>query len=333
MKLLKYSTTVLLLILLAACSTNEDEFPFPLDTILESNGAYLRILEVESAGFDILDLENAAYIITGEVFDKENGDLFESLEFYVSYRSADGATIEETAQPIKTYSASDFTRGGENNLPQNRIVISIDEVLEPLGLTTDDLLIGDRFRVRWDLNLSTGETFSADDASSVITGGAFFSSPYLANVGVVAAIPEDQFVGTYNFNQDEVSGSVAGAFANGWILEGAQTFSADITVDPDNTLNGRVFNATPLAEFGVAGQTYPFAINLANDPANNSVTLTGTVGTGLTCGIGIEYGPASGNAGDFDINDDSEFTLVIRENINSDCAINPQDIPFTVTKN
>lgn len=333
MKLLKYITTVVLLISLAGCSVNEENFPVPLDEVLNNNGAYLRILSVESAGFDILDLENAAYIIDAEVFDREEGDLLENVEFYVSYTSADGQTIAETSEPVKTYSASEFTRGGQNNLPQATITISIDDVLGPLGLTRDDLLIGDTFRVRWDLNLTDGRTFSADDASTVITGGAFFSSPYLANVNVVAAIPQDQFVGSYTLTQDVPSASVAGAFANGWILEGSQTFTVDITVDPNNTLNGRVFTATPLAEFGVGSQTYPFAVALANDPADNTVTLTGSVATGLTCGIGIQYGPGADNQGSFDISDDSQYTLVIQENINSDCGLNPQDIPFSVVAN
>lgn len=333
MKLLKYITTVVLLISLAGCSVNEENFPVPLDEVLNNNGAYLRILSVESAGFDILDLENAAYIIEAEVFDKQEGDLLESVEFYVSYTSADGQTIAETSEPVKIYSASEFTRGGQNNLPQATIMISIEDVLGPLGLTRDNLLIGDTFRVRWDLNLTDGRTFTAKDASTVITGGAFFSSPYLANVNVVAAIPEDQFVGSYTLTQDMPSSSVAGAFANGWILEGAQTFSVDITVDPDNTLNGRIFTATPLAEFGVAAQSYPFAVALANDPADNTVTLTGSVGTGLTCGIGISYGPGADNRGGFDIADDSEFTLVIRENINSDCGLGAIDIPFSAVAN
>lgn len=331
MKLFKHAITVVLLISMAACSVNEDKFPFPLDTILESNGAYLRILDVESAGFDILDLENAAYIFTGEVFDKENGDLLESVEFYVSYTSADGTTIEETAQPIKTYSASDFTRGGVNNLPQTRVVIGIEEVLGPLGLTRDDLLIGDRFRVRWDLNLTTGETFSANDANPVVTGGAFFSSPYLANVGVVAAIPEDQFVGTYQFTQLN-PGSTGALFGIPQVYESMQ-FEADITVDPNNTLNGRVFQAAYLAAFGAAPHDNRIEIALANDPADNSVTLAGYFGSGLSCG-GPELGldRESEQISQFDIADDSEFLMVIQENPLGGCGGTPTDVRFQVVK-
>lgn len=331
MKLLKYITTVVLLISLAGCSVNEENFPVPLDEVLNSNGAYLRINSVESAGFDILDLENAAYVFNGEVFDREQGDLLESVEFYVSYTSTDGQTIAETSEPVKTYTASDFTRGGPNNLPQANITISIDDVLGPLGLTRDDLQIGDSFRLRWDLNLTDGRTFSAEDASTVITGGAFFSSPYLANVGVVAAIPQDQFVGTYQFTQ--LNPSSLGPVFGVPNVYSAMQFEAEITVDPNNTLNGRVFQEAYLAAFGAAAHGNSITISLANDTAENSVTLASFFGSGLSCGgpeLGL--GPESEQISQFDLADDSEFLMVIQENPLAGCGGTPTDVRFEVVK-
>lgn len=329
MKLLKYITTVVLLISLAGCSVNEENFPVPLDEVLNNNGAYLRILSVESAGFDILDLENAAYVIETEVFDREEGDLFESVEFYVSYTSSDGQTIAETSEPVKTYTAGDFTRGGVNNLPQATITIAIDDVLGPLGLTSDDILIGDLFRVRWDLNLTDGRTFSADDASTVITGGAFFSSPYLANVNVVAAIPQDQFVGSYSITQNEPG--------FGPLVYEAETIDIELTVDPNNTLNGRTYSAEYLASLGfaVGPETHSIAIALANDSADNSVTLTANVGSGLACAGGPEIvlGPEEENISGFDINDDSQFVLGVTDNALAACGGSPAQISFDAVAN
>ena len=333
MKLLKYLTIVVLLVGLAACSVNEENFPVNLDEVVNNNGAYMRVLSVESAGFDILDLDNAAYIFTAELFDREDGDLVENVDFYVDFTSADGTQLEEVG-PFKTYTRADFTREGSRNLPRNTFTITIDEVLQATGVQQADLLIGDRFRVRWVINLSDGRSFSVDDTGPDISGGSFFRSPYIASVNVVAAIPQDEFVGSYTFSQQGSSNSVAGAFAAGWLWNGAQEFSTDISVDPDNTLNGRTFTATPLAEFGVGSQDYIFNVALANEPENNTVTLDGSVGTGLACSaLGIAYGGAPGGSGDFDVNDDSEFTLVVRENINEDCGLDAEDRPFTVTKN
>lgn len=332
MKLLKYLTIVVLLVGLAACSVNEENFPVNLDEVVNNNGAYMRVIGVESAGFDILDLDNAAYIFTAELFDREEGDLVENVEFFVDFTSADGTQLEEVG-PFKTYTPSDFTREGSRNLLRNTFTITIGEVLQATGVQQEDLLIGDRFRVRWVINLTDGRSFSVDDTGPDISGGSFFRSPYIASVNVVAAIPQDEFVGSYTFFQQSSSGSVAGAFAAGWIWNGAQEFSTDISVNPDNTLNGRMFTATPLAEFGVGAQDYEFDVALANQPENNTVTLVSSVGTGLACSaLGIAYGNAGDGAGDFDETDDSEFTLVVRENINEDCGLDPDDISFTVTK-
>ena len=333
MKLLKYLTIVVLLVGLAACSVNEENFPVNLDEVVNNNGAYMRVLGVESAGFDILDLDNAAYIFTAELFDREDGDLVENVEFFVDFTPAGGSSMDEVG-PFKTYSRADFTREGSRNLPRNTFTITIDEVLQATGLQQDDLLIGDRFRIRWAINLTDGRSFSVEDTGPDISGGSFFRSPYIASVNVVAAIPQDQFVGSYTFFQQSSSGSVAGAFAAGWLWNGAQEFSTDISVDPDNTLNGRTFTATPLAEFGVGSQNYFFNVALANEPEDNTITLQSSVGTGLACSaLGIAYGSAGDGAGDFNVEDDSEFTLVVRENINGDCGLEPDDISFTVTKN
>lgn len=336
MKLLKYTLTVVLLISIAACSVNEENFPIDLDAVLNNNGAYLRIVDVESAGFDILDLDNAEFSFFGELFDVEEGELVESVEFFINYRSAatGGPELPETTSPLKVYERSQFTRGGSRDLPQSNFTITIDEALNALDLERDDLLIGDRFQVRWVINLQDGRSFSVNDASPDITGGAFFNSPYLANVFVVAAIPQDEFVGTYTFTQQEAApgGTPTADFFGPWLFNGAQSFEATISIDPANDLNGRVFAATP---YGIDPEReYRFTIALANDPADNSVTLASNVTTGWACSaIGIFYGPGSGNAGDFDVNDDSEFELVVKENAGSDCSRDAVDIDFTVTKN
>ena len=339
MKLLKYLTIVVLLVGLAACSVNEENFPVNLDEVVNNNGAYMRVLGVESAGFDILDLGNAAYIFTAELYDREEGDLVENVEFFVDYTSSDGTRLEEVG-PFKTYNRGDFTREGSRNLPRNTFTITIDEVLQATGLQQDDLLIGDRFRVRWAINLTDGRSFSVEDTGPDISGGSFFRSPYIASVNVVAAIPEDQFVGNYQFEQSTQSGTTSEAFlafgTSGWMFNGSQTFNSDVVVDPNNTLNGRVFSAAPFATFrgGPPPEDIPFVLALANEPENNTVTLSSSIGTGVSCSaIGISYGAAASASGDFDVADDSSFTLVINENAAGDCGLEPVNIAFTVTKN
>jgi len=150
----------------------------------------------------------------------------------------------------------------------------------------------------------------------------------------VAELSDNQFTGTYTFTQLEPSSSVAGEFSEGWLFDASQAFTAELLLNPASTPNGRVFTASPLPEFGEFETEFPILFNIAENPDSNSVTLETEVSIELFCDDeSIMHGPAiSANAGSFDLSDDSEFTLVIRENSNSQCDIDPEEITFSVTK-
>lgn len=313
--------------LMISCSTNEDKFPFPLTETLNNNGAYLRVISVESAGFNILDLANANFSFVGEAFDRENGDLLESVTFYVKYTGVNGTTVAETTSPVKTVPASAFTKNSTSNLPRATLTVTIDEIAAGIGISKADFLIGDRFDIRWAVNLTSGDSFSMDDAAGDVAGGAFYASPYFSRTFVVAKIPENKFVGNYDFTQLD-----NGTFG---IVYGSAVFTSEVAVDPNNTLNGRTFMAEYLGQFGfdVGPKTHPFAIALANNPNDNSVTLTAKVGAGLGCSaLGLFTGPQKEPISTFDISDDSAFTLGITENTEGDCGGSPVQVRFDAAK-
>ena len=319
MKLFKYSTIIALLVFLSACSVNEDKFPIPLDTVLNSNGAYLTVLNVETAIFDILDLDNAAYVFNGEIFDREGGNLVQNVQFYASYTSIDGARLPETSQPFKTLERGAFS-AGDNGLPRARIEIQISEVIAALGLTEDDLSLGDRFNIRWVLNLTNGQSFTRGDASPDAEGA--FRTPYQANVAVLANLPPDLFVGSYQFEQQ------AGGVFGWWTF--SQVFTTDVSINPDNTATGRIFTAEPYAQNwgGLAPLTVPFNFGVNIEYAGPSDGQ----GVGLGCGpIGLAIGPASQAAGP-DLSDDSSFTLWLGDNVRGDCGAPPVNVRLEATK-
>lgn len=329
MNKLKYIiTSVLLIGTMASCDTltGDPELRIPLDETLAVPGAFLRVVSVETAAFDVGDPANANYTFVGEVSDESNGALGESVTFYASYVDVDRQNIQDEIE-IKTYQVSNFTINEESGLPRNTFSVSLNEILDGYGndLNLADVSIGDRFDVRWELATTDGRTISSDDMSPATTGG-FYASPFFARVNVVVSLAESAFVGSYNFNQQAASTDVAGAFGNGWIWEGAQSFDADLSVNPDNTLNGRTFTVTPLQEFGVAARTYSLDFGLF-------VTIATDVTTGLTCGGGIFYGPASDNRGSFDPQNDASFEMVVKENSLGDCGLSGEEIVFDVTKN
>jgi hypothetical protein len=319
MKLFKYSTIIVLLMFISACSVNEDKFPIPLDTVLNTNGAYLTVLNVETAIFDILDLDNAAYVFNGEIFDREGGDLIQNVEFYASYTSIDGATLPETSQPFKTLDRAAFT-SSEGSLPRARIEIKILDAMAALGLTSNDISLGDRFNIRWVLNLTTGQSVTRGDASPDAEGA--FRTPYQANISVLAVLPPDLYVGSYEFEQ--MNGGVFGWWAF------SQVFTTDVSINPDNTATGRIFTAEPYADNwgGLAPINVPFNIGVTIAWAGS----TEGQGVGLGCGgPGLAIGPAQQGAGP-DLSDDSSFTLWLADNVRGDCGAPPVDVRLEATK-
>lgn len=337
MKYFKYIITTVLLVSLAACdSLTDPDLPIPLDETMENTGAFLRVLEVESGAIDILTIEEAGYIFTAEYWDNEGQSLLDNVEIYVTFTGNDGLEVDRTL--IRTVDSSAFGTNEATGWPSYRFELMATDINAAIGITNDDNLLGDVYEIDWVLNLTDGRSFGVDDMSPAVSGG-FFNSANFANVEVVAAIPEDEFVGSYNFMQTTNVGTTSLAFAafgtSTWMFNAAQDWDADIEINPANTLNGRTIDVTPFAQFrGFPDpSTVEFAVALANDPADNTVTLTSSVGTGVQCSFGIVYASAGSGSGDFDIDDDSSFTLAVRENADGDCGMDPVDIPFIVTKN
>lgn len=151
----------------------------------------------------------------------------------------------------------------------------------------------------------------------------------------IAELSDDQFTGTYAFTQLEPSSSVAGEFSEGWLFDESQVFTAELHLNPASSPNGRIFTASPLPEFGEFETDFPILFEIEQHPDSNAVTLETEVSIELYCDDdeSIMYGPATmSNAGSFDVNDDSEFTLVISDNSNSKCDLGPDDITFQATK-
>lgn len=332
MRYLRYSLIMMMAGMFTLVSCDHDpDLPFPLHETFDNTGAFLRIVEVTSAGFDVVDLENARFAFVGEVDDIEDGDTIDNVEFFVKYVSLDGDESEEVH--VKTYDIADMSRDEDSGLYREEFEITANEAMDVIdGFGVDDLLIGDRIEVRWQLNLHDGRSFTRGDASGDITGGGFYNSPYFRRANVVAAIPEDKFVGTYQFTQTN-DGSLASVSWGVPQVFDELEFEAELRIDPDNDLNGRVFDAAYLGAFGVEPHPNSIVIALANEPENNAVTLAGSFNSGLSCGgPPLEIAPESEQISQFDFDDDSEFTMVIYDNPNGACGGDPVDVIFEVEK-
>ncbi|MEX0769085.1 MAG: hypothetical protein WD035_00010 [Balneolaceae bacterium] len=330
MRYLKYIVTSLLFVALVSCDAiNDPDLPIPLDETMKNTGAFLRILSVETAAFDLAEIDDAAYEIEVEYFDGEGASLLERVDFYASYTSfgltaADRREIDETDQPFFSVPASEFSEDPETGTPKATISVPLTDLLSTLGLSRDEVGVEDRFDIRWELHLTDGRNFTQGDANPAVEGGGFYSSPFFARVFTVQALGPDEFTGTYRFESQN-----AGVF--GWWTF-SEVFEAELSVDPDNSLNGRVFTAEPYAENwgGLAPIDVP--LNLGRTATVN--TGSAGIGTGLGCGDGLAVGQVQdqSNLVIIDVSDDSEFTMVLGDNVRSDCGTGPVDVVITATK-
>lgn len=336
MRKLKYIIASMLVVTtLIQCDAlvGDPELPIPLDETLANTGAFLRVLSVESSGFDVADLSAAAYTFTGEIQDVNNGADVERVEFYVAFAPADRTNpgVDEPSAPIKTYTKDQFTTREASGLPSAQFSVTLNEILSYLSLTLNDLSLGDNFEIRWVLVTNDGTEYTNTEASPAVTGG-FYQSPYFARAGVVQSIPETIFLGEYTFTQLN-----NGATFNP--LFGA-TFTGELQINPSNTLNGRIIrDVAYLPEFGGFNFDMPFTFFRFQDfqaftAADNWVSFPGTVDPSVGCGIGLVFNNVPDNTkSSFDVDDDSQFTFTIIDNANTDCGGAPAEVQFSATKN
>lgn len=330
MRYLKHTLIIFVAALLASCG--DPDLPFDLEGTLDSTGGFVRVLSVESAGFDRGDLENASYSFIAEVGDNENGDLSESIDFFVRYFPA-GVTnpannpFTEVPLPGATVQVSSLPKDDDSGLPRGTFEITMTQVLDAYGsdLSIDDIEVGDRVDIRWKLTMKDGREFTDTDVNASLTGG-FYRSPFFARASVAFLVPEDLFVGSYTFEQQN-----PGVF--GWWAF-SEVFETDLSVDPDNTLNGRVFTYEPYADNwgGLTPITIPIELGFSAEFAGAG----SGVGVGLGCGgPGLAIGRRTDEANfvDLDRTNDSQFTLVLADNVRGGCGSPPVDVFFEVTKN
>ncbi|MDZ7690701.1 MAG: hypothetical protein U5K69_06130 [Balneolaceae bacterium] len=190
-------------------------------------------------------------------------------------------------------------------------------------------------------NYQHRQKFGPDNSGLNITGGAFYNSPFAQNITMSLEVPQDQFVGTYQLEQDAATTSGTVGLGDGYLFGPDATTTVELKIDPSNTLNGRVFKTDAGGYFdggGFGTEIDSIRVAFTQNPATGDyyTTVTNQAGTGLTCqnvSAGIVLGaPAEVSLeSNWDPNNDNQFGLTIAEDVLGDCApSNP--ITFTLTK-
>jgi hypothetical protein len=313
MKKLNLYIMVFIAALLSSCS---DDDKLALDTESDlGKGAFLRTVSIESGGYDFFNLDTSAFSVIVEEDDAQGGALLESVDVYVRFTdkspSNGGTNISEKL--VKSIPASAFS-AGPNGLPRTTITVPTAEAVAALGISADDLQPGDIFGYRLAVNLTDGQTFSSNNSGGNLNG-TFFNSPFRYNASVGCPLP-DNFLGDYQVTLVEGSGGF-GSFSN-------DSFTATLTA---KTATQRQFSFVWLP--GIGGFDQVFEIEFV-------CTTVSAIrhSTGLGCGGGsIVWSQSSETPQDFDINDDSSFTLRFQDFVeDGGCGVGSYPVELQFTK-
>ncbi|PSL01685.1 hypothetical protein [Cecembia rubra] len=194
MKIIKkiFVKLLTLVVLFTSCT----DFVDPVLPYKDFNLAvYLRTISRTSTSFNSSNLADSKFNITVEAVDPEGGRTVESVEVRVRHRRsvvgggfiftpAAGANNLVNDVLIKTLTLADFQPNNESRFLRAGIQFTALEALSALGLSENQINVGDNFEVRLKLRDKFGRVFNDINAGASIKNEVFYASPFLYIVPV-----------------------------------------------------------------------------------------------------------------------------------------------------
>lgn len=208
----KFAVLLLVLFMMQSCSTDDKT----VDGVLEgvTNGAVLRTISSTNT-FNFFDPNDLRFVfdIALEEQDAQNGNLISEIRLYQSFTDNldDGTDNSKPEVLILTETGAGLTVS-DFDLPRLDFSSTLAEALAINGLNAGEFNGGDVFSFRFELELTDGRIFSNNNIGGTVSGGSFFSSPFIYNVGL-KCIPVTPFAGAYTLDLvDEFGDGWDGAF-------------------------------------------------------------------------------------------------------------------------
>lgn len=189
MKHLKtYAILLALGLFSTACKT--DFIPEAIDLDKLENGGYIRTVtpfpvdptgQPKSFRFILSNVNSTKMEFVAEAVTPNKGAAFSSYELSIRFvdTTPSNGTKTGTSQPLKTIASSVFTKDAVTGYPRTTIVVSGTEALAASKVALTDMSVGDRFEITGIMKLADGKVFTTTNTGLNITGGAFYSSPFL----------------------------------------------------------------------------------------------------------------------------------------------------------
>ncbi len=138
-------------------------------------GAFARLLD-RSGAFFFTDPDNSAVDISVEFYDEDDGRNVASYSWTVQYidKENDGAGNVGPVD-LLTINASEFSTNPDTGLPSVSFTITMNEVLDALGITIDDVDGGSTMRFEGTVTKNDGSSFSRTNTGPNVIASAPFS--------------------------------------------------------------------------------------------------------------------------------------------------------------
>ena len=169
---------LLSVVVLSSCESDDKAIDQVFDGV--EYGAVLRNLGILNQSFSLSD-PDSFFGITVEEQDEEYGALLDVVNVYTTYTDNNGNGNSQSEALVKTYTAADFTIG-EKGLPVTDIMVTLVEASTAVGVPNYG--VGDNYKMRLELVLTDGRSFSSSSASGSLQG-SYFSSPFVWGVPIL----------------------------------------------------------------------------------------------------------------------------------------------------
>lgn len=181
------------MLILVACSQGEE----PLDQLSDQQGAFLRVVNVNSYPFDPQNLERDVFEVKLEVEDGEEGDLLSSVHVTVSY-TAVGSPDDTITRSLTNIEAALFTMNTTTGKLQYIFRSASGEILSALNLEAESISEGDLLTFSWRINLKDGRSYHMDNTSTPVKNQPHFNSPFEHTIQLECDLVSGYGVGLYD---------------------------------------------------------------------------------------------------------------------------------------
>jgi len=194
--------------MMQSCSTDDKTIDEVRSGV--TSGAVLRTINATNT-YNFFDPNDTRFVfdVALEEQDAQQGGLISEIRLYQSFKDnkEDGVDNSKDEVLILTETGSGLTVS-DFGLPRLDFTATLAEALANNGLSAGEFNGGDVFSFRFELELTNGSVFSNNNIGGTVSGGSFFSSPFIYNVGL-KCIPITPFAGEYTLD-------IVDSFGDGW---------------------------------------------------------------------------------------------------------------------